>query len=83
MCTPEYDLVCDECRKKFDRIFSIEIKSAEQERKLLMKWLKSLKNLFILESLLSDDFREILLERLDKIDLPASMKDLLAFLKEF
>jgi sugar-specific transcriptional regulator TrmB len=44
---------------------------------------KSLKNLFILESLLSDDFREILLERLDKIDLPASMKDLLAFLKEF
>jgi len=42
MRTPEYDLVCDECRKKFDRIFSIEIKSAEQERKLLTKWLKSL-----------------------------------------
>ncbi|MGC8935627.1 MAG: hypothetical protein ACP5LN_10750 [Thermoproteota archaeon] len=42
MCTPEYDLVCDKCRKKFDRIFSVEIKSEEQERKLLTKWIKSL-----------------------------------------
>lgn len=37
MCSPEYDLVCDECRKKFDMIFSVKIESAEQERMLLAK----------------------------------------------
>jgi RNase P subunit RPR2 len=42
MCTPEYDLVCDKCREKFDRIFSVEVKSEEQERKLLTKWIRSL-----------------------------------------
>ncbi|MEM2087938.1 MAG: hypothetical protein QXF52_04605 [Thermoproteota archaeon] len=42
MCSSEYDLVCEECRKKFDRIFSVKIESAEQERRLLAKWLKSL-----------------------------------------
>jgi predicted Fe-S protein YdhL (DUF1289 family) len=42
MCTSEYDLVCKECRRKFDRIFSVKIESAEQERRLLAKWLKSL-----------------------------------------
>jgi hypothetical protein len=30
------------CREKFDRIFSVKMESAEQERKLLTKWLKSL-----------------------------------------
>jgi hypothetical protein len=44
MCSSEYDLVCEECRRKFDRIFSVEIKSAKQERELLAKWLKSLCN---------------------------------------
>jgi hypothetical protein len=34
--------VCEECRRKFDRISSVRIESAEQERKLLAKWLKSL-----------------------------------------
>jgi predicted Fe-S protein YdhL (DUF1289 family) len=42
MCSSAYDLVCEECRRKFDRIFSVKIESAEQERKLLAKWLKSL-----------------------------------------
>jgi predicted Fe-S protein YdhL (DUF1289 family) len=42
MCLSEYDLVCERCRRKFDRIFSVKIESAEQERKLLAKWLKSL-----------------------------------------
>jgi hypothetical protein len=42
MCSPAYDLVCEECRRKFDRIFSVKIGSAEQERRLLAKWLKSL-----------------------------------------
>jgi len=42
MCSSEYDLVCEECRRRFDRIFSVKIESAEQERKLLAKWLKSL-----------------------------------------
>jgi hypothetical protein len=44
MCSLEYDLVCKECRRRFDRIFSVKIKSAEQERRLLVKWLKSLCN---------------------------------------
>jgi hypothetical protein len=34
--------VCEECRRKFDRIFSV--KSAKQERELMAKWLKSLCN---------------------------------------
>jgi hypothetical protein len=38
MCSSEYDLVCEKCRRKFDRIFSVKIESAEQERKLLTKW---------------------------------------------
>ncbi|MEM2599918.1 MAG: hypothetical protein QW796_03890 [Thermoproteota archaeon] len=42
MCSSEYDLVCEECRRKFDRIFSVKVESAEQERRLLAKWLKSL-----------------------------------------
>jgi len=42
MCSTAYDLVCEECRRKFDRIFSVKIESAEQERKLLTKWPKSL-----------------------------------------
>jgi hypothetical protein len=42
MCSTVYDLVCEECRRRFDRIFSVKIESAEQERKLLTKWLKSL-----------------------------------------
>ncbi|MEM2981199.1 MAG: hypothetical protein QW385_07560 [Thermoproteota archaeon] len=42
MCYSEYDLVCEECMKKFDRIFSVKIESAEQERRLLAKWLESL-----------------------------------------
>ena len=42
MCLSAYDLVCDKCREKFDKIFSVKIESAEQERKLLTKWLKSL-----------------------------------------
>jgi predicted Fe-S protein YdhL (DUF1289 family) len=42
MCSSEYDLVCKECRRKFDRIFSVKIGSAEQERRLLAKWLKPL-----------------------------------------
>jgi hypothetical protein len=42
MCSTAYDLVCEKCRRKFDRIFSVKIESAEQERKLLTKWLKSL-----------------------------------------
>jgi predicted Fe-S protein YdhL (DUF1289 family) len=42
MCSSEYDLVCEECGRKFDRIFSVEIKSAKQERELMAKWLKSL-----------------------------------------
>jgi len=29
-------------QRRFDRIFSVKIKSAEQERRLLAKWLKSL-----------------------------------------
>jgi predicted Fe-S protein YdhL (DUF1289 family) len=37
MCSSEYDLVCKECRRKFDRIFSVKIGSAEQERRLLAK----------------------------------------------
>ena len=42
MCASKYDLMCEECRKKFDGIFSVKIESAEQERMLLVKWLKSL-----------------------------------------
>jgi predicted Fe-S protein YdhL (DUF1289 family) len=42
MCSTAYDFVCEECRRKFDRIFSVKIESAEQERRLLAKWLKSL-----------------------------------------
>jgi len=42
MCSSEYDLVCKECRRKFDTIFSVKIESAEQERKLLAKWLRTL-----------------------------------------
>ncbi|MBO3798906.1 MAG: hypothetical protein QXI42_08395 [Thermoproteota archaeon] len=42
MCSSEYDLVCEERRRKFDRVFSVKIESAEQERMLLAKWLKSL-----------------------------------------
>jgi len=34
--------MCEECRRRFDRIFSVKIESAEQERKLLAKWLKTL-----------------------------------------
>jgi len=39
MRSTAYDLVCEKCRRKFDRIFSVKIESAEQERKLLTKWL--------------------------------------------
>jgi hypothetical protein len=42
MCSTAYDLVCEECRRRFDRIFSVKIESAEQERRLLAKWLKTL-----------------------------------------
>ena len=52
MCTSEYDLVCEKCRRRFDRIFSVKIESAEQERKLLAKWLR----------LLCKDCRRILIE---------------------
>jgi|GEM_PF-3666068 len=44
VCSSEYDLVCKDCRRRFDRIFSVKIESVEQERRLLAKWLKSLCN---------------------------------------
>jgi hypothetical protein len=42
MCLSEYDLVCERCRRKFDRIFSVKVENAQQERELLTKWLRSL-----------------------------------------
>jgi hypothetical protein len=42
MCLSEYDLVCERCRRRFDRIFSVKVETAQQGRELLTKWLRSL-----------------------------------------
>ncbi|MBO3755033.1 MAG: hypothetical protein FGF53_09210 [Candidatus Brockarchaeota archaeon] len=64
MCSSAYDLVCEECRKKFDRIFSVRIESAEQERVLLAKWLKLLcedcKRLLKDEGFIVEEFKTLL-----------------------
>lgn len=42
MGVTDYDLVCDECRKKFDHIFYDPINSSLSERKALTQWIGEL-----------------------------------------
>ncbi len=42
MCVSEYDLVCDDCRRKHDQIFSIEAKDLEDEEKKFQEWIENL-----------------------------------------
>ncbi|MGC9203102.1 MAG: hypothetical protein ACP5HX_10605 [Thermoproteota archaeon] len=63
MCSPQYNLFCDKFREKFDRFLSMEIKSEEQERKQLTKWIRSLckdcRKLLIEEGYISEQKRNI------------------------
>jgi len=42
MCVSEYDLVCDDCRRKHDEIFNVEAKDLQDEEKKFQEWIKSL-----------------------------------------